>query len=116
MKLNNYTLRKLSIYVRRRDQLILAPRASTVGRWPCWLCHGWFPSWAVSCHHIYPKSLFPDIAYDIVNGISLCQRCHKPICHYGRSAWKALVLPFRRYTMIGAAREYAEENQWRVAA
>lgn len=35
-------------------------------------------------HHIKPKSKFPELAFDIENGICLCWECHK-LVHYGDS-------------------------------
>jgi hypothetical protein len=30
----------------------------------------------IDAHHIYPKSEFPDIVFDVSNGITLCKKCH----------------------------------------
>ena len=32
-------------------------------------------------HHIKPKSMFPDLALEITNGITLCRRCHNLAPH-----------------------------------
>ena len=36
----------------------------------------------IDAHHILPKARFPQYAYDLDNGISLCKTCHK-VEHYG---------------------------------
>lgn len=39
--------------------------------------------WNLHSHHIRPKSLFPDLARDIDNLITLCLHCHLGIVHAG---------------------------------
>jgi hypothetical protein len=36
--------------------------------------------------HVKPKSVFPDLAYDIANGRTLCQACHRQTDTYGRKS------------------------------
>lgn len=33
------------------------------------------------CHHIFPKSEYPDLVFDVCNGIILCDKCHSSIRH-----------------------------------
>lgn len=30
----------------------------------------------IEAHHVKPKALFPELAYDVSNGITLCRACH----------------------------------------
>lgn len=52
--------------------------------WTCVLCgqkaDGSYWNRA-EAHHIKPKSLFPELALDITNGITLCRRCHNVAPH-----------------------------------
>ena len=34
-------------------------------------------------HHIKPKSIFPDLALDVANGVTLCRECHANV-HEGK--------------------------------
>ncbi len=31
----------------------------------------------IAAHHIYPKRNFPNLQFDINNGITLCKKCHE---------------------------------------
>jgi len=42
----------------------------------CKLCGG-TKSGTLRAHHIFPKRDFPDLVYDINNGITLCKNCHE---------------------------------------
>jgi len=33
----------------------------------------------IHAHHIMPKQKYPDLAFDVGNGISMCKRCHESI-------------------------------------
>lgn len=52
--------------------------------WACVLC-GQKPDGSywnrAEAHHIKPKSLFPGLALDLTNGITLCHRCHSLAPH-----------------------------------
>lgn len=34
-------------------------------------------------HHVKPKFLFPELIFDIKNGLTLCEKCHKQTDSYG---------------------------------
>lgn len=38
----------------------------------------------VAAHHIKPKEGFPELMYDISNGITLCDYCHRSLHHKGK--------------------------------
>lgn len=64
-KFNAYQLRKWSVLVRWRDKT-------------CQLC-GARKDAKLQAHHIFSKSYFPELAYDLENGITLCSvgnACH----------------------------------------
>lgn len=61
-------LRKWGKEIKKRDNLM------------CQIC---YTSNNLHAHHIKPKSLFPDLAYDIDNGITLCDNCHYEVHHGG---------------------------------
>jgi hypothetical protein len=35
----------------------------------------------LNAHHIYPKAIYPSIALEPANGITLCARCHRGCVH-----------------------------------
>jgi len=52
-------------------------------RFRCQCCgwHGWGGTKSkgqrvLHPHHIRPKALYPDLIYDVDNGVTLCERCH----------------------------------------
>lgn len=40
----------------------------------------------LEAHHILPKSEFPELMFDLDNGITLCHECHKKTDSYGAKA------------------------------
>jgi len=60
--------------VRKRDEYV------------CQHCNHDFYPHECDAHHIMPKAKFPQYAYDLDNGITLCKECHRyEHKHYGRS-------------------------------
>jgi len=58
----------------------------------CWMCGD---ARNLEAHHIYPKSLYPDSAYIVANGVMLCFRCHRVIVHgsntFDLTTWQKFV-------------------------
>ena len=46
----------------------------------CIFCHS---TKSLEAHHIYSFASFPDLRFDLTNGITLCQKCHKLTPNYG---------------------------------
>jgi len=59
------------------------------GGFDCWMCGD---TRHLEAHHIFPKSLYPDSAYIVANGVMLCFRCHRVIVHgsntFDLTTWK----------------------------
>lgn len=73
-KFNSTKLRRWVRYIKVRDDCT------------CYLCGiGPVSTGRVEAHHIIPKSKFPGRAYDLSNGICLCDKCHVPVVHGGSS-------------------------------
>ena len=109
---NDYELTRWSRRIRIRDG----------GR--CLVCRGQFDIWRLQAHHIYPKSLYPEKALDLGNGVSCCTGCHMGHVHRGNSfkdtdpdnmesGWRLFSPMFLRYVGLSAQREYNEEFQER---
>jgi hypothetical protein len=77
-----YKLRKWSLAVRARDSV-------------CVMC---FSDEKLEAHHILPKAKFPDSAYMMVNGITLCDPCHL-LVHKKDRHYKIYAPMFFDYTL-----------------
>ena len=44
----------------------------------------------IEAHHIKSWSEYPDLRFDVGNGLTLCQCCHKKTDNYGRKALRIL--------------------------
>lgn len=62
-------LKRWSKAVRKRDH------------YKCRICHAKKSDSRLDAHHIYSKSKYPQFAYDIENGITLCYSCHLRVTH-----------------------------------
>ena len=89
----------------------------------CPMCCIALPVWRLQAHHIYPKSKYPEFAYSLWNGISLCMNCHMHIVHSGNSFkdveelhhWRFFVPAFRRYNSLVLADDFNSENQTKLS-
>lgn len=86
------------------------------------LCNQAMPTWRIQCHHIWPKSLYPQKAYALSCGVALCLQCHMGIVHGGNSFkdvgelhhWRMFVPTFDRWVKLAKQRRYNERWQHRV--
>ena len=84
---NSYELSKWSKAVRARDGHI------------CYMCNREFlGSGELEAHHIMPKSKYPETAYLMWNGITLCDPCHL-IPHKSKLNHKRYAPMFLAYTL-----------------
>lgn len=67
--LDAYLLRKWSRFIKVRDG------------GECQMCAVRPGMGRVESHHVFPKGLFPELAYELSNGICLCVRCHRGVVH-----------------------------------
>ena len=81
---NSYQLSKWSKAVRARDGYI------------CYMCQD--EASPGHSHHITPKSVRPEMAYLMVNGITLCSPCHR-VVHDTDDNWKRYAGMFYSYTV-----------------
>jgi len=80
------------------------------------------PSWRIQAHHIFPKSKFPELAYDLKNGICLCMNCHMHIVHSGNSFrdiqqlehWRFFIPTFTDYNAECKNKTFNQDNQDRI--
>lgn len=88
----------------------------------CVMCHRQTKIWQLQAHHVLPKSLYPDLALDLDNGVMLCVGCHMGVVHAGNSTvdiadlshWKFFVPSFQKYLASPVNRCYKEINQQRL--
>lgn len=66
---NDYYLGKWSRIVRIRDEKI------------CQVCDNECPTYYAHAHHIFPKGIYPELAYMLWNGITCCSKCHIRVVH-----------------------------------
>lgn len=86
IKFSSYLLAKWRAYCKKRDGS------------KCYFCPD---TNNLEVHHIEPKSLRPDIAYLMANGITLCFRCHRCVVHasntWDLNNWSKFVPTFKEY-------------------
>jgi hypothetical protein len=100
-KLNYYWLRRWSLLVRLRDDHV------------CYVC-GERKKDKAQAHHIYPKAVYPDKAYELDNGVTVCSDCHQPIVHSQWTSWLKWTDFFKRWVRRAANRRFNERRQYLV--
>jgi len=72
----------------------------------------------IEVHHCKPKALFPELAYELSNNISLCFICHRGTVHAGNSFdlsnWPTFMPLFRRVMKLKYFRDWNEKYQARI--
>ena len=74
----------------------------------------------VETHHGYPKAIFPELAYQLSNGVTLCLRCHRGVVHAENTFddggnWKRFLPMWRRLRLLVDNREFNTREQHRIA-
>jgi len=102
-ELSAYYLRRWSTLVRVRDNYI------------CYVCSEKIsPRSESEAHHIYPKSEYPEKAYDLDNGVCVCSRCHHPIVHSTNKSWRKFTCFFKRHVDRKANKAFELEHEHKV--
>ena len=127
-EISEYRLTKWRRLLMVRDAIVIDTIETSAGvlkpvrsSW-CPMCNTAYPGWRLQAHHIRPKSLYPDLALNLDNGIMLCLGCHMAITHSGNSfkdveeigQWKFFRPAFDRYVNLSSQRHFNEENQDRI--
>lgn len=101
--LSRYYLAKWSRYVRIRDNNI------------CQICFEPIdPRRNGDAHHIYPKSLYPEKAYRLDNGITTHDYHHQPVVHTTKTSWQYWVPYFKPFMKYKSKKEFNEKYQDRL--
>jgi len=101
--LSSYHLRRWSTLVRVRDEFV------------CYICSEKIvPRCKSQAHHIYPKSLYPEKAYNLDNGVCVCAECHMPRVHSTRKSWRKFTCFFKRYLKRKKNRIFQSDHQHKI--
>ena len=100
--LSKYRLYKWAHLIRERDDRT------------CFLCGNAFGIREVQAHHIYPKSIYPEMAYFLENGVLLCTEHHQHVVHSHPDQWERFTQLFWRYSHRAANTRYNNIQQRRV--
>jgi predicted HNH restriction endonuclease len=96
---DKYRLQKWAEAVKKRDG------------YTCFMCEEIYRGyWIIEAHHIEPKAVNPQKAYDLSNGVCLCGDCHD-VVHNTKNNWKKFSYIFKRYNKRKKVREFNEKNQ-----
>lgn len=68
----------------------------------CQRPHKQTPERKLEAHHIRPKAIFPEKAYDLGNGIALCWRCHRHVVHATWGNWATFRECWDLYRLLNA--------------
>jgi 5-methylcytosine-specific restriction endonuclease McrA len=99
-----YYLKRWSTLVRLRDNH------------KCYMCEK-LDKHDMHAHHIYPKSVYPEKAYELTNGVCLCGDCHLRIVHtsWGKNpSWLKWTGFFKRWVRRVANKRFNEEYQNKI--
>ena len=103
MKLSKYYLKRWSTLVRIRDGHT------------CYMCDS-TDRLDMHAHHIYPKFIYPEKAYDLNNGVCVCSDCHLRIVHttWTVPSWLKWTDFFKRWVRRAANQRYNKEYQSKI--
>ena len=99
---NDYYLGKWSRIVRIRDLKI------------CQVCDNECPTLYSHAHHIFPKGIYPELAYMLWNGITCCAKCHARVVHSSVGNESAFRMMFWSHMARKDVRNFNAEYQIRI--
>ncbi len=107
---------------RWRRLALVRERDERTGRPVCQVCNQPFELSQIQVHHIYPKGLFPRVAYSLKNAAVCCTAHHQGMVHRYNAAldlhdgkgWKHWRQFFRIQNSTAHRRRFNETNQPRV--
>lgn len=101
--LSAYHLRRWSRLVRIRDG------------YTCAICNKPItPRHKAQAHHIMPKILYPERAFDLSNGITIHAHHHQPVVHTSHTWWQGYAVYFAKLGRQGWRRLFNREHQEKV--
>lgn len=122
MKLSKYRLARWSVLVRERDDMecFMCKRECLKRREvrdkiaECIRAKYHYNGLLGEAHHIRAKYHYPEKAYNLDNGITLCWRCHRQVVHSTYQTFRIYLHPFTMAMTRTVNREFNDENQRRV--
>jgi len=99
---NEYYLGKWSRIIRIRDEKI------------CHCCDNLCPTLFSHAHHIFPKGIYPELAYMLWNGITLCAKCHGRIIHSSGENESSFRLHWWPYMQSNGVTQFNEQWQYKM--
>ncbi len=100
--LSDYYLRKWSRYARIRDRKI------------CKLCDNLCPTNYSQAHHIFPKAVYPQLAYQLWNSICLCTACHLGVIHSSPENESRMRVLFWAYMQSNEVTDFNTTYQYKL--
>lgn len=121
-------LRKWSRLLLLRDSALVIPgRADSPRMGICVLCgvNVFHRTSNLQAHHIHPKSLFPEMALTLSNGVMVCAGHHQGIVHAFNpgvdvaenridAGWRIYVPTFDRWVHLAPNEAFNRENQGKL--
>lgn len=102
--LNDYWLRRWSLLVLLRDDFTCYVCGEKLNR----------KDGSAHAHHVYPKAVYLEKAYELDNGVCACAKHHLGVVHADWYSWKKWTGFFRRWIRRVKQRRFNEEHQHKV--
>jgi len=72
------------------------------------------PRSSAQAHHILEKSLYPELALKLDNGLTLHAHHHQPMVHTTVDSWKKFVQMFRKLNKDASKLKFAQEHEQKI--